>query len=279
MGITNGVHFDPEYKLGKRPAMARPSSLMFANYVNAAELPLPSSSEFWVKRAAFPLGTWGNNQKGNCTIASQVVMAMRLNRLEDRQTPQFTDTEALRVYDAMSLRLYGGGDNGAYEEDALSNWRKPDLTFRDTYGRPHTIDAYTRLDPKSIQQIKAAIWLGGSHGIKLCLALPLTWRGSIGRIWDTPADGRLINDWQPYSWGGHSMYADDYDADGVYVQHTWGIRRQLVTWRAIAAYCDEAHSIIDSVNTWGSARSLRNHFDLPRLIDDVNQVSSQKLVA
>lgn len=280
----NGAQTHPFFKLGKKPAMARPQSLLFEDFASMADLKMatPIVSNFWQKRAPFPLGTWGNNQYGDCTRASQAVAAMRNERLEVRQTPTIPPEEVVRVYVDMSNRLYGGGDNGAYEEDALAEWRKPDLTFRDTHGRPHTIDAFTRLNPKSADQIKAAIFLaGGSHGIKVCFNLPTAWQALVDQKVDlTAGDNTLTGAWTPGSWGGHSMYADDYDEFGVWVQHTWNLPRQRVTWAAVYAYCDEAHSYVDSLDQWRNRPQPRAaYFNIRKLVDAVNQVSSQKVKA
>jgi hypothetical protein len=266
-------------KLGKRPAFARPTSLHLAHFIKADAPPPPPVFNFWEHRAPFPLETFGNTEHGCCTIAKQGVAAMRHNRLEDRQTPTFTTDEILRVYYALTTRLYGGGDVGAYEEDALNNWRRADLTFRDTRGRPHTIDAYARVNPRDLTEVKRAISLSESKGAALCLALPWAWaRVDPPRAWDVPADGRFTDGWEPYSWGGHSLYsAGHYDERGLYVTHTWGIPEQLVTWAAVAAYCDEAHMIVDSVNTWGRRPPVEAALDLPALVDAVNQVSSVKI--
>jgi hypothetical protein len=272
------------FLLGKKPAMARPQALMFAHFVDmTGVIPnLPNSTNYWSRRSKFPLGTWGNDRMGDCTIASQIVASMRNERIETRRTDLIAESEGPRVYVDMSNRLYGGGDNGAYEEDALANWRKPDLTFRDKAGNPITIDAFTRLDPKNHDQIKAALWLsGGTHGIKVCFNLPSAWQTIVGQSRDldvAPNGGALVNEWEPGSWGGHSMYADDYDLIGLWVEHTWNLPRQRVTWAAVSAYSDEAHSIVDSIDTWRH-RASSGFINLRALADAVNQVSDQKIAA
>ena len=263
--------FLPDRRLGKGPAKAGPKALLFANYISP--LVIPQETNFWHKRVKFPFETYGNREHGCCTIASQALFAMKMERIEQRRTIDFADEEVLRVYYNLTSRLYGGGDTGAYEEDALSNWRKPDLTFRDKRGRPYTIDAYTKINHTNILEIKKAIYLSGGHGIKLCFNLPWAWASTYR--WDVPENQALVGDWVPGSWGGHSMCsAHDYDEGGIWVDHTWGVPPGYVTNAGLAAYCDEAHHVIDSINTWKKKTNLVN---FGALISDVNIVSSQKL--
>jgi hypothetical protein len=267
---SNGL-FLPDRRLGKAPAKAGPRALLFANYV--APIVIPKATEFWHKRTKFPLESYGNKEYGCCTIASQALFTMKMERLEQRRTIDIADEEVIRVYLAMTARLYGGGDSGAFEEDALDNWRKPDLSFRDSKGRPYTIDAYTKINHTNIMEIKKAIYTSGGHGIKLCFNLPWAWSSTYR--WDAPDNGILTGDWVPGSWGGHSMCsAFDYDENGIWVDHTWEVEPGYVTNAGLAAYCDEAHMVIDSVNNWKKKSSL---LDIPSLVSDVNMVSSQKI--
>lgn len=276
----------PGQRLGKRPAKANVNTLHLGDFMRrTTPIRLPEATNFWTRRKDFSKDTYGNTKEGCCTIASQIHAARRAERLEQRRTlgekQGFTEAECHRVYRAMTARLYGGGDTGAYEEDALSNWRKPDLTFRDAKGRPYTIDAFTRVNPKNLTEFKTAMVLSGKLGLKICLNLPRAWaRLKPPQKWDVSRrpDGSidLTGDWAPGSWGGHSLYSEDYTREGAILVHTWGLEDQIVTWAAIAAYADESHSVIDSVNAWkrrGANRLLR----MNDLIDAVNAVSSQKL--
>jgi hypothetical protein len=263
------------YRLGKLPAKSSLKALLFSDYLKA-EVKLPEATNFWTKRKPFPLRSFGNTEIGDCTRASQAHAAMRMERVECRRTPSITDQEVERVYFDMTARLYGGGDTGAYETDALSEWRKPDLTFRDTHGRPLTIDAFTKVNVNQ-KEIMTAIYTTGAHGIKICFNLPLAFEAqtSSGK-WDIPDGQRMTDEWLPNSWGGHSTYAQDYTKDGIILETNWGIKPILVTWRAVLAYADESHWIIDSLDAWRKKPAAKN-IDLNTLKADVNAVSSQKI--
>jgi hypothetical protein len=262
-------------KLGKAPAKGSTKLLLLSNFLKTdPNVVLPAATNFWTKRKEFPYETYGNTQYGDCTRASQALLAMRMERLEQRRTIDFDDNEIVRVYLEMTKRLYGGGDTGAYETDALDCWRKPDLTFRDRKGRPHTIDAYLAVNHRSVQEIKKAILLAGAHGIKLCFNLPLAWSNTYH--WDIPEGQLPVGEYEPGSWGGHSMMTDDYDEEGIVVPHSWGVPDGKVSWRGVMQYCDEAYVAIDSVNDW-KKKKKGEIIDLDAVVSEVNAVSSQKI--
>lgn len=277
---TNDEEQPPNRCLGKLAAKVNRKQLLFATFMNVPKTdPVPNVSDFWAKRAKFPSKSYGNRQHGCCTRASQAVLATRMERIEQRRTLDIAEEEVLRVYYEMTERLYGGGDTGAYETDALDDWRRADRTFKDVKGRPLTIDAYVRVNHIDQIEIRRAIHLAGAHGVKLCFALPLAWSSTeLTEPWDAPADGRFIGNYEPYSWGGHSMTADAYNKQGVRVLHTWfdGDKtvqsHQFVTWAGMA-YCDEMYVVIDSVNAWRK-RAEDQGFDMTNLVDAVNSVSS-----
>jgi hypothetical protein len=263
-------------KLGRLPSRSDPRALMFARFATEPKV-LPERTNFWPRRTGFPLRTFGNDAWGDCTRASQANAAMRMERLECRRTPSITDEEVIRVYREMSDRLYGGGDNGAYETDALDCWRRPEYTFRDTRGRPLTIDAYLRVNAGDQTELRSALVTAGAHGIKVCLALPLAFQGHAPPAdWDIPAGQPLIGEWQAGSWGGHSLFVRDYDAVGLWIVHSWARPDQRITWKAAAAYLDEAHIVIDSLDAWRT-RAAARRIDFAAIKKAVNKVSSRKI--
>lgn len=270
-------------RLGRLPAKADTRALFLNRFSALDGPPPPAATNFWPRRVGFPLRTFGNLEWGDCTIAKQAQAAMRMERLEQHRTITVTDEEVIRVYRALSDRLYGGGDNGAYEVDALNNWRRQEYTFSDIglagQRRPprfYTIDAFLRLNPYDHDEMRRALFTAGAHGLAVCLNLPWSF-ASIDppRDWDIPEGQALVGDWTPGSWGGHSMWARDYDEVGIWLVHTWAIPDQRITWRAAAAYLDEAHLVVDSWNWWKANKP--EALDFPGLRQAVNQVSSVKI--
>jgi hypothetical protein len=262
-------------KIGRLPPRTDPRALMFARYATAPRT-LPKRTSFWADRAPFPEQTFGNTQYNDCTRASQAMGAMRMERIESRRTPQISDDEVVRVYLDMETRLYGGGDGGAYLVDALSEWRRPELTFHDHEGRALTIDSYTRINDADQDEVRQAIWTAGSHGIAIGLSLPKAFKDVMPpNPWDVPQGQALIGDWLPNSWGGHAMWARDYDERGIWVVHTWGRPDQLLTWAAAAAYLDEAYLVIDSHDYWRTKKPRASRYlDLAGIKRAVNKASS-----
>ena len=266
-------------KLGRIAPKSSPKALMFARFA-AAPAKLPVATEFFKNRATFQARTFGNDKFFDCTRAKQAIAAMRMERLETRHTPMITDDEVVRVYFEMSKTLYDGSDGGAYETDALSAWRRPATTFRDTKGRALTIDAYLRINHADQDELRRSLWTAEAHGIAVCLNLPKAFQViNPPAIWDIPEDMPAIGDYRPGSWGGHSMWARDYDERGLWLVHTWGQKDQLITWRAAAIYVDEAHLVIDSLDFWRTKKPrAARAIDLAGVKKAVNKVSSFKLV-
>lgn len=272
-------------RLGKLPAKSSLKQLHFAPLIKPVVPTPPSVVNFWVRQAPFVARTFGNQSHGCCTIASQAVAAMRMERLEQKRTIQFSTSEILRVYYNMTKELYGGGDTGAYEVDALSRWRKPDLTFRDAEGMPHTIDAFLKINHADVNEVKRAIAFSGAHGIKACFQLPLAWsRVNPPTTWDIPKNQPMVGQWLPNSWGGHSTFSGvDYDTTGPRIAHTWyeggkevyyGLQR--VSWRGFLSYVDECYLVIDAIDTWRQQELLTSN-QAGAITEAVNSVSDQKI--
>jgi hypothetical protein len=135
-----------------------------------------------------------------------------------------------------------------------------------------TIDAYTRINHLDHEALKSAIYITGGHGIKLCFNLPWAWSSTTN--WTVPAGQAMIGEWVPGSWGGHSIYAYAYTKTGIWIK-TWG-HDQFVTWEGVAAYCDEAHWVVDSLDAWRKKPAARL-VNLNQLKEAVNAVSDQKI--
>lgn len=259
----------PVKLLGKGPKKEDHRNLMAARYL-ASEFPARYA---WQKgRRPVPARSFGNTSYGDCTLASQANCVIRFERTEQRRTVLIPDQTVIRNY----LDMTGGQDAGYFELDAIKRWRTTGFDMpRDRFYR---IDGFAEVNPKNIDEVKAALF---QHGlIKVCFALPIAWAGidpptyaadGIGGIWDVGVGSTF----EPYSWGGHSLMADMYDERGLWVSHTWYdgpvAARQLVTWEAVQQYCDEAYSIVDSFNFWHQRNAL---FDIGALQRDVEAVTS-----
>lgn len=263
-------------RLGRLPTKSTRKALMFAEFFRF--LDIPKSVNCWGRRAPLTLRTYGNTEFGCCTRAKQAVAITRMERLEQKRSPMITDEEVLRVYREMCIRKYGSdADNGAYEDDALNEWRNPEFTLRDTAGHAYPIDAYLRVNAADEREVRAALAFAGAKGIAVCFNLPLAWADiKPPTPWHVPEGQALVQKWQPGTWGGHSMWMPcDYNAFGpTGVDHTWNLARQPVSWAGMASYCDEVHVVIDSVNAWRKqSESPKVKKALADVRDAVNAVS------
>ncbi len=268
-------------KLGRIAARSDRRTLNLEDFRKVQKaIVVPQATNFWTKRAPFKPESWGNREYGCCTIAKQANMFRRFERLEQRKTITITREAVLDCYERMSNDLYGGGDNGAYEEDALGRSRKPETAIKDNKGRPLLIDAYLRVDSWNHDAVREAIYTTKGHGIAVCLNLPQAYNNIVPpSSWDVPRDwsGKplaLTGAWRPGSWGGHSMWAIDYNKFGIVLEQTWDVPINLVTWEAAAAYMDEVHIVLDSKNAW---KRLAKNFDVADIKDQINSVSSTKV--
>lgn len=275
MIVTTEIKVDTR-RTGKAPAKSHLKMLQLGNYLKT-DRAIPPSFDFWKGRKPFVPYDVGNNEYGDCTKASQALLAQRMEREEQNKTIEIPKQSIIDSYLALTQRLYGGGDTGAYELDALNSWRNPDTTFRDTKDRPHTIDAFMRINHGNIDEVKAALYLSKAGGIKVCFNLPMAWAYRTDNVWDIPEDQEPVGDYLPGSWGGHSMMATSkWDKDWLWLPSSWNMPDGKVSWRAMSIYCDEAYLVVDSVNAW-KKRKLGNIIDLNALKADVNMVSSTKI--
>jgi hypothetical protein len=271
----------PNRRLGRLPLKTTRKALLFSDFFSFVNL--PNATNYWTRKKAVAQRTFGNDNYGDCTRAKQAYAAIRMERIEQKRTIDFTDEEVIRVYREMCVRVYGSdADEGAYEDDALNAWRNPDYTFRDTRGRPYTIDAYLRINALNHQEVRAGLALSGPKGIAICINLPAAFQQQ--QRWHVSEGQPLVGEWQPGTWGGHSMWAIDYDVNDLTVDDTWAQGPRRISWPAVAAYVDEAHLVIDSVNAWRKRLSSQTTGKLDKasntrkalgnIVDAVNSVSS-----
>lgn len=263
-------------RLGKAPAKGSPKLLHLSNFTDLTKV-APLKTTFWKNRAAFPKRSFGNLELGDCTRAKQAYAAMRMQRIEGgrAKTINITDEEVKRVYLEGTGRRYGGGDTGYYETDALDDWRNQATTFKDDKGHILTIDAYTAINHRNINEVKNAIALSGSHGIAICLNLPFNFQEIPGGPWIVPSGQAPVGPFLPGSWGGHSMWALEYDPNWVLVDSTWEYGVQKISWEALAIYMDEAYFVFDSLDYWRKVAAKK--VDLDGIKKEVNRVSSIKI--
>lgn len=262
-----GIHDHDIFKLGKQDHQHDDKTLMMANFI---EVPvLPTKYDFEKHRAKFPARMWGNDAYGDCVIAAQANHLLRMERVEQRRTIALSDNDAITRYKEMTGCQEPGDENdtGLVMLSAFSDWRNSgfDRTAEKPY---HTfkIAAYGELDPLDDHQLRAAIYL--LKGIHFGFALPITAQDQTDQgKWD------VVNGpgSEAGSWGGHAVFSDKYDEDGIYV---WTWEREIyVTNAFIHKYCDEAWAVVDDFDAWRSS----DHLDVKGMIGKLHDIGAKNI--
>jgi hypothetical protein len=249
----------PHFRLGRQEARRDARNFLFAELLRAAPR-LPSQYDFDVAHPGVPLPMFGNDQYGDCVIAGRAHQTLRFELLEQQKVIPISLDDVVNEYFAQT----GGEDDGLIVLDSLSLWRKKGWTAA---GKHYKIRAFSEIRGQQRNaQTRAAIYL--DVGVGLGLALPLSAQRQIdaGQAWDV-VSGRGS---APGSWGGHYVYVCGYTLAGP-VCVTWG-RKQAMTWRFFAKYCDECYALFDAANT--QTHKARSWLVLERLEELLAKVAA-----
>jgi hypothetical protein len=242
MSKSKGISKHPLFKLGKIEAKRDSRNLKFAAILRVPAK-LPAEYDFDVANTGIPTPMFANDKLGDCVIAGRAHQTLRFERREQGKTLKITDAQVTKEY----LKQTGGGDTGLVVLESLKLWRSRGWHVADGNYR---IEAFTELNRATRNEIKQAIYL--DVGVGIGLALPISARAQFdaGKPWDTVSGPNGKVD----SWGGHYVFCSGYTKRGP-VCVTWG-RKQQLTWRFFAKYCDEAYAIFDKLNQKKSKKAL-----------------------
>lgn len=195
-------------KLGRVPSPLDPRTLRLSNYLDVASLPPAPPTVSWCEKVA----NWGvmlNDRIGCCTIAAAGHLIQQWTAWESGSPATVTDRDILNAYAAVSG--YNGRpwtDRGANMLEALKFWRATGIGGHKGVG-------YVSVDPRNLDQVKAALWIfGGLYGG--CTI----YRSWMSGAWDTTAGGPA---------GGHAWELCGWRDDGFRVV-SWG-KVYTFTWR------------------------------------------------
>src|SRR4051812_38358864 len=115
----------PNVRLGKLPYKHDPRTLRLAEFFKLPDLRLPATFDFDHNRKPIPNRMWGNDDYGDCVIASEANQLLRLERVETWQTIPLTDDDAINRYKGLTgCKLPGdNNDTGLVILDTNRNWR------------------------------------------------------------------------------------------------------------------------------------------------------------
>jgi len=232
------------YKIGKAPAIEDKRNIKMAAILGKG-LPFPVIFDTDTNlKANLPLAMFGNDEYGDCVIAGRANQTLRFEFFEQKKIVPITTQNVLTEYWYEEGGTGPNYDNGLAMLTSLKIWRKRGWKLSD--GNNYTIYAYAQINPKDMNEVKAAIYY--LNGIMIGLELPISADDQLqnNQTWDVVAGP----DGEAGSWGGHCVYVCGYNAIGP-VCVTWAMKQQM-TWNFFKTYCDEAYGIIDSPDKWVS---------------------------
>lgn len=254
----------PELKLGKQPATEDKRDLMFAKYLNKAQLPAPPA-QFGHETLFGPKdwGMLGNDQWGDCAWAGPAHETMILTT-EGGHPATFTTQGVLSDYAAGTGFNPNDGAPGQNPTDRGSNVRDV-LKYRqktgiiDANNTRHQIGAYVKLSTKDLDQVLEAMYLFEVVGIGIEFPDSAMDQFNNGQPWDVVPGAKVT--------GGHyiPLVAKRENLEVV----TWGALQQM-TDAFYQTYCDEAWAYI-SAEDLQSGKSPEG-FDLQQLQADLAAV-------
>ncbi len=228
------------HKLGAlRPHPAERSKRVAFAKLFGADLPAPAPAADWTEGAT-KRPVFGNDAVGDCTCAAVAnIIAGALKAAYDKEWFPSTGQvlalySAITGYDPNAPKDASGEnptDKGAVIEDVL--------TYVMKHGAfNHHFAGTAAIDVNDFTNVKRSVdWFGV---VDLGVGLPLAWQQA--DKWTLSGYSAQDPSWQPYSWGGHCVCSEKYDADFIYVW-TWG-ELVPVSWDAFRLYFDTADAVI-----------------------------------
>ena len=182
-------------------------SLHFGDYFAGPALPEPPTAADWLSEVTdWPM--YGNDEVGDCTIASVGHMIEAFTRYAQGVSVEITEADVMAAYSAISGYVPGdpSTDNGCVIEDVLKYWR--------THGiGGHKILAYAKVDVTNKTEVEQAIYLFGALNLGVNLPQSAETQFNNGQDWDYVRGSHDL--------GGHCVPALGYREDGTVDLITW----------------------------------------------------------
>lgn len=242
-----------KFQFGKAPVRHDARNLKFANY-KTGRLRVPSSVPYH-KDIAWPM--YKNDVYGTCSCAAAAHMIIDWTA-ENGQIIIPAEADVLAVYRHFTRP---GKNNGCPMLDVLRYWRKHGI------GK-HKIEVFAQLHPRSVAEVKQAIYHFGSAYLGFELPKFLLNRKDASRVSWAERPYGLNRDGAPDPDFGHCVCAVGYDAERVYVV-SWG-KIKAMTWQFYEDYMDEAY-VAFSPDLLKDGRSPSG-FDKHQLLADLQAI-------
>lgn len=219
------------YKLGKTPARKDSVTFKLAKYLPTVAVPAKAGHQALVLDWE---GMLGNDQYGDCVWAGAGHETILWGK-EGKLTNSFTADTALSDYSAVTgfNKNDPNSDQGTDMQKAASYRRATGIV--DVHNRRHKVSAYLAVAPKSVQEIKQAVYALSAVGLGIEFPDSAMDQFNKGEPW-TVVKGSKVD-------GGHYVPVVGYDAQYLYVI-TWG-KVQKMAWAFYEKYNDETVAYLD----------------------------------
>ncbi len=196
-------------RLGRKPFSFYERAVYLADYVNRALAPNPISLTR-TNLVTKPWGMEGNDQAGDCVIASRAHQMLFWTSAALGGAKGYEPSAALALQ--QYYKLTGGPDSGLVISTTLAAWARGAIG-------PDKILAYAKVNPTDLAEIRSAINLFGSVTLGVTLPTFITAALDNGEVlpWQVPTGGGMTLDPD----GGHCVPIFDYD-ETSFTCVTWG---------------------------------------------------------
>lgn len=221
-----------QLKFGKKPATASPKDLRFGDYSKDIKLPtkLPKTFGYGTRFANW--GMLGNDEVGDCVIASRAHLTMLETSVGAPATARFTTARVLQTYtDVTGWNPNDQSTDQGTDMRAMCGYQQKQ-GLPDADGITHKIGAYAALEAGNVLQALQAIFVFGGFCFGFQVPETAPDQFNQGQVWDVVAGAAIV--------GGHEVCGvGTTDSSARLSVITWG-RRQQMTFEFLHTYNDES---------------------------------------
>ncbi len=249
--------------LGKKPATLDKRDLKLTDYLDTTVLPTSWPKPNFGNGTLFKdWGMLGNDQVGDCVVASRCHLTMLDTKVGAPATARFTEASAISEYSVLSG--YDPADPSTdvgLDMRAVCAYQKK-TGLLDADGNRHKIGAYLSITVGDTLAMLQAVWCLGGFAFGFEVTESALDQYDKGQVWDDVGDTNIV--------GGHEVCGVgtmDWRSQVTFV--TWG-KRQPATFQFVEAYNDEnfawvAPEILNAGGTWRGLNVTQLNADLAAL--------------